>query len=156
MSNGSVCLLYLKATNHWIRSCGGWWVHRFFLWLFILAVWKCQKLIHFRKGNWKQEQRNLECWLIPIVMSNSWFTCVLIPPRKPVSRLYLWFSEINSVFSLYEYKYRVHGVDWHYLRTKLKMLVPHVKTDWNNSMFVKHPTLCPSLINESWRSERIS
>lgn len=85
-------------------------------------------------------------------MSNSWFTCTLIPPGQPMSCLHLWFSEINSGFSLHEYKYRVHGVDWHYLGTKIKMLVPCVSIEWNNLMYIKHLAECLASVNGNWRS----
>lgn len=101
-----------------------------------------------------ETKKILECLLLPIVMSNSWFTCMWIPPGKPMSCLRLWLSEINSGFSLYEYKYRVHEVDQHYLGTKIKMLVSYVSIERNILMYIKHLAQRLASVNVSWRSVR--
>lgn len=46
-------------------------------------------------------------------VDTSWKACVMSP--------FVIFSETNSSFSLYENKYRIHGVDWHCLGGKIKM-----------------------------------
>lgn len=109
-----ICLLYCKAANHWLGSCGGWWVCRFPLTLYPSCVKMSATDKFYKKEletNKQTPKTTLNADFFPIVMSNSWFTHRRMPPGKPLSGLHLWCWEINPGFSFQEYKYRVHGVD---------------------------------------------
>lgn len=89
LSKGSVFLLNLKAAIHWIRFYRGSGECMGLLWLCVKCCVTVSESGKFLEGELETTlppKRTL--WMLTYShchLSNSWFTCMLVPPGKPMS-----------------------------------------------------------------------